>query len=212
MARRELGEISAGSMADIAFLLLIFFLVTTTMDVDTGIPRKLPPILDNIEDPPPIRERNVHIVLINRFNQLAVEGQLAQISNLREEIKEFIKNPSSKDNLSEGVPLSKKLEKAIREGNTKKATKYKQALKIFGNMRISKGVVSLQNDRSTEYGMYIKVQNELFAAFNDLKDELATAKLGKKYEDLSEDEQKLVRLVYPLSISEAEPRNVGGNK
>ena len=84
MARRELGEINAGSMADIAFLLLIFFLVTTTMDVDSGLMRKLPPIPEENIKPPDVKERNVFIVLINSNNQLQVEGQLIGIEELEE--------------------------------------------------------------------------------------------------------------------------------
>ena len=98
MAKRDLPEINAGSMADIAFLLLIFFLVTTTMDSDTGLARTLPPIVPEDEPPPPpIRERNVFAVLLNSQNQLLVEGELMDISDLKEAAKEFIENPEKKE-------------------------------------------------------------------------------------------------------------------
>lgn len=193
MARRALQEINAGSMADIAFLLLIFFLVTTTMDVDSGILRKLPPIEENEEeDQKDVKERNVLIVLINKDNLLAVEGELTDISQLKDLTKEFIENPLRKENLSERKPAKE--------------------IEFFGMVETSKGVVSLQNDKSTEYGKYIEVQNELMAAFNELRNEIAVKQFGIPYDDLEKDKQKAIRKYYPLTISEAEPRNIGGGK
>lgn len=190
MARRELTEINAGSMADIAFLLLIFFLVTTTMDVDSGLSRKLPPIPEEITDKPPeIKERNVFIVLINSHNQLQVEGELMSIDKLKESTKEFVKNPLDKDNLPQ---------------------KEEKDIPFFGVYNVSKGVVSLQNDMGTSYETYIAVQNELIAAYNELRDELAKGRFGKSYLDCKEDEQKAIKKIYPQRISEAEPKNVGG--
>ncbi len=207
---RKLTEINAGSMADIAFLLLIFFLMTTTMDVDTGILRKLPPPLPpDQEKPPPIKERNVFIVLINRNNQLLVEGEILDISQLREKTKEFITNPRKKDNLSEQETLAEKKEEAIEKQNAKEATYLTTLIKVFGPQQtISKGVVSLQNDRGTEYETYIAVQNELVAAYNELKEELSKKTFNVSYEELDEDREKMIRTIYPLSISEAEPKNI----
>ena len=176
-------------MADISFLLLIFFLVATTMNTDTGLLRKLPPYQEEPEETPPIKERNVMIVLLNRNNQLMVEGEIMSISNLKERTKEFIKNPQNKDNLS-----------------AKKNTE----VPYFGEVKVSKGVVSLQNDRGTRYGDYIQVQNELMAAYTELRNELAMSEFGKKYGELAKDKQNAIRKIYPLSISEAEPKNVGG--
>lgn len=207
---RKLTEINAGSMADIAFLLLIFFLMTTTMDVDTGILRKLPPPLPpDQEEPPPIRERNVFIVLINRNNQLLVEGELLDISQLREKTKEFITNPKMKENLSEQETLAEKKEEAVEKQNAKEATYLTTLIKVFGPQQtISKGVVSLQNDRGTGYETYIAVQNELVAAYNELKEELSKNTFNVSYEELDEDREKMIRTIYPLSISEAEPKNI----
>ncbi|RLD83044.1 MAG: biopolymer transporter ExbD [Bacteroidetes bacterium] len=191
---RPIQEINAGSMADIAFLLLIFFLVTTTMDVDSGITRKLPAIQhEDQPKPPDVKERNVYIVLINQHNQLAVEGELMPVNKLCDGVKEFIKNPQDNPNLSE------KKEDAVD-------------IPFFGMMELSKGVVSLQNDKGTSYHKYIEVQNELVRAFNELKDELSMKKFGMTYKDLDDERQKAVRKVFPMSISEAEPRNIGGKK
>lgn len=210
---RKAPEINSSSMADIAFLLLIFFLVTTTMNVDSGILRKLPPPLpDEVEKPPPIKERNVFQVLLNRNNDLLVEGEVISVDKLREKTKEFISNPLNEENLSESQTLSEKLEKAEAKGEAKKVKEYQLAIKELGDRSVSKGVVSLQNDRGTEYQAYIRVQNELVAAFNELKDALAKEVYGEKFDDLSEDKQDLIQLVYPLSISEAEPKHVGGKE
>ncbi len=187
---RKLQEINAGSMADIAFLLLIFFLVTTTMDVDTGLVRKLPPPPPpDQEKTPPIKERNVFIVLINSHDQLLVEGEPLDIHQLKEKAKEFIKNPYDKADLPE---------KKIVD------------IPYFGKYPVSKGVISLQNDRGTSYKRYIEVQNELVAAYNELRDELAMEKFGKHFDELDKDKQDAIKKIYPQRISEAEPKNVGG--
>ncbi|MDD3859773.1 MAG: biopolymer transporter ExbD [Bacteroidales bacterium] len=194
MAKREVGEINAGSMADIAFLLLIFFLVTTTMDVDTGIARQLPPIpekkdITDIE----INKRNVFIVLINAQDRLLVNGKLMNIEDLKDKAIEFIKSDPNNPNLPE-------LEEVTIEGINKP-------------VYVGKGVISLQNDRGTTYGRYIEVQNELVAAYNILRDEAAMEYFGKdKYDKLDEKQQEAVRKIYPQRISEAEPKNIGGNK
>ncbi len=189
---RQVQEINAGSMADIAFLLLIFFLMTTTMDIDSGITRKLPaPTPPNAEPPPPIKERNVYIVLVNTYDQLFVESEVMDISQLRDGVKKFITNPTDDQNLSE------KKEKEI-EG--------------LGTVMVSKGVVSLQNDRNTSYEKYIQVQNELVKAFNELRDEYARQQFGMPFEDLDPERQEAIKDLYPQSISEAEPRNVGGKR
>ena len=190
MARRKVPEFNAAPMADIAFLLLIFFLVTTTMDTDKGILRKLPPYEEDTQkDEPEIKERNVFVVLLNKNNDLLVEGEPARIGGLTDRVKEFIRNPNNKQNLS-----AKKTEE----------------LPFFGKTKISKGVVSLQNDRGTEYGEYIKVQNELTKAFNELRNEAAMNEFGKEFSELPEDKKEAIKDLYPLSISEAEPRSVGG--
>ena len=191
---RPIQEINAGSMADIAFLLLIFFLVTTTMDVDSGITRKLPPIQDKPDkQEDKIKERNVYVVSINLHNQVAVEGDLMPVNQICDGVKEFIKNPHNNQNLSE--------------------RKEPTEIPFFGTVdQLSKGVVSLQNDKGTSYSKYIEVQNELVKAFNELRDELSMNTFGVPYKDLDDEKQKAVKKYYPMTISEAEPRNVGGGK
>jgi biopolymer transport protein ExbD len=189
--KREVPEINAGSMADIAFLLLIFFLVTVTMDVDTGITRKLPPpVTDNeVID---FNQRNIFEVLINSTNQLLVEGKPGNINTLKDDTKHFFLNPENDPNLPE-----KKLEQ----------------IDLMGSVYVSKGVISLKNDRGTSYEMYIKVQNELTKAFQEMRDELSTEKFGTKYDKLIDPQkQEAVQAVIPMAISEAEPEDVGKTK
>ncbi|MEN8226396.1 MAG: biopolymer transporter ExbD [Bacteroidota bacterium] len=190
MATREAPEINAGSMADIAFLLLIFFLVTTTMDVDTGITRKLPPPVEDEKDID-VKDRNVFKVLVSNSDRLMVEGSLSDISVLKEDVKEFMLNASNDETLPEKKSLF---------------------IEHLGDIEVSQGVVSLKNDRGTSYEMYIKVQNELTAAFAELRDELCLQHYGVKYTNLiNDDRRKAIQKAIPMAISEAEPENIGGN-
>jgi len=209
MAKREISEINAGSMADIAFLLLIFFLVTTTMDTDTGLIRRLPPPPEDIPEDIILKQRNIFEILVNANDQLLVEGDYIQVTELREKAKEFIKsNPSfpvvaDKTNASYPDMPEFKMEE----------------VPVFGNMLVSKQVISLQNDNGTSYEMYIKVQNELIAAYKELRNELANQKFGKSYDEIEKqagssetikEQKKAIKKVYPQRISEAEPKRVGG--
>src|SRR5690606_13027670 len=199
MAKREISEINAGSMADIAFLLLIFFLVTTTMDTDTGLIRKLPPPPEDItEPPPPIKQRNIFEILVNANDQLLVEGEYMEVSELRRKAKEFIKSDPSNPDMPE-----------FKE----------EQIEVIGLFPVSKQIISLQNDNGTSYDMYIKVQNELVAAYNELRNEFAQQRFGKTYQELlqqsaasetAEVQLDAVKSVYPQRISEAEPKKVGG--
>lgn len=182
-------------MADIAFLLLIFFLVSTTMDTDMGILRILPPIPDKPqEEEVEVRERNIFVVLVNRDDQLLVEGNLMDIKDLRAAAKEFIVNPLNDPDL----PAKELVD-----------------VEYFGQMELTTThVISLRNDRGTSYEMYIAVQNELAAAYTELRDEFTERKMRMKFEDLegkdNEGRRKVIeKVIYPRKISEAEPRNVG---
>ena len=184
--KRAFPEIPSASIADIAFLLIIFFIVSTTMDVDTGIYRLLPQWVDNVEAPK-INKRNTFVVLINKNNDLAINGEFAQVSDIKDRLKEFILNP--KDN----PILSEKKEEAI-EG--------------IGLFMRSQGIVSLQNDRGTDYGAYMSVQNELVRGINELREDFAMQRFGMKMNKLSEAQQEAVKKAFPTAISEAEPLEI----
>jgi len=189
MSKRALPEINAGSMADIAFLLLIFFLVTTTMDVDSGINRKLPPWTppEDIPVTPPVKKKNIFTVLVNSSNQLLVEEDYMELRDLRDATKRFLNNNGDGSC-------------TYCSGAGKSPTSSDNPMKA---------IVSLQNDRGTSYKMYISVQNELAAAYNELREELAQRRYGKTFDELSDEERNEVKDAYPQKISEAEPVSLG---
>jgi biopolymer transport protein ExbD len=234
-SRSGLQEINAGSMADIAFLLLIFFLVTTTMDTDAGILRLLPPIVEDQEQTDVVNERDVYIVLINDADQLLVEGGPMEITELRAGAKEFMTNPDNKPELPEkrrvtAASCQQEIAK-YKAGVATAATEAdKQAYQDLLNKWEDKldavrllgeyselppnAVISLQTGSKTSYDMYVKVQNELEAGISELRSELAKEKFDRKFSELddkNEDDKpliKAVRMVYPQRISEAEPVEV----
>lgn len=192
--KRKIGEINSSSMADIAFLLLIFFLVTTSMSTSTGLSRRLPPPLppDQVVPPVDVNKRNLFQVKINSMNELQVQGELMDLKDLRARAKEFIKNENNDPNMPKKELVN---------------------IPLIGEIEITKEhVISLQNDVDTQYQAYIDVQNELVAAYNELRNELALQKFGKVFDELEEDQKKAVQDVYPQKISEAEPKNYGGVK
>lgn len=188
---KKTPEVNSGSMADIAFLLLIFFLVTTSMDVDMGLARQLPPIAEKQQKTDvEIKERNLLPIKINQYDRLLVGGKPMLVSELKEKAKEFIRSNKNRDDLPEFETITIK---GIKEP-----------------VDVSKGIISLQNDRGTTYNRYMEIQDILVQAYNELRDEASFFYFNKKYDDLKSVEQDAVRLVYPQRISEAEPKNIGG--
>ena len=163
MARRSSPEVNAGSMADIAFLLLIFFLVTTTIETDSGISRKLPPIEEDQEDVV-IKQRNIFTVLLNGKDQILVEDELMDLVDIRAAAIEFLDNGGGKDEdacdycKGDGDPSS--------SDNPDKA------------------IISLKNERETSYAAYISIQNELVAAYTHLRNIRAEDLYGESYEEM----------------------------
>ena len=193
--KRKVPDINSSSTADIAFLLLIFFLITTSMDTDRGLARRLPPPPENDKEQKnedKVKQRNVLQIYLNMYDQLMVNGETMNVQQLRAKTKEFVANKYNDESLPE---------------------KTSKEVDFFGpTMVTEKHVVSLQNDRSSSYQAYIDVQNELVAAYNELRDELSQEKWGKNYSELNEDQQKAVREIYPQKISEAEPKKYGEKK
>lgn len=201
MAKRAAPEVNAGSMADIAFLLLIFFLVTTTIEVDSGISRLLPPIQPPNEDPEIIKEKNIFQVIVNKQDLLLVEDQLMELKDLKAATVKFVDNGG---------------------GVGDDACNYCQGLRDPASSdNPSKAVVSLQNDRETSYKMYISVQNELVAAYTELRNAYAERTYGKSYVDMLDEFDRIyqgnndklkekiedIKKKYPQLISEATTKN-----
>lgn len=200
MAKKDIPEINAGSMADIAFLLLIFFLVTTTMDVDAGISRKLPEKQDEKVDPPILKEKNVFVVNLNRNGDILVENEtFMQVKEIKEAAMNFLDNGGGKG--KDGNPCDyckgKRLDNSSDHPN--------------------KAIISLESARGTDYGTYIAVQNELVAAYNGLRDRLSNELHSRSWKDLvkaGKDNPKNeslkakikdIKSKYPMILSEAEP-------
>ena len=195
--KRKVQEINAGSMADIAFLLLIFFLVATTMNVDTGIVRVLPPMPPENQKTEDIKvkERNLLLVLVSGRGDIMIgtpgKQEIIDLRQIKDKVKEFILNPMDDKDLPE---------KENKEIDLADGSKW-----VYPE---SQGVVSLQTTRDTGYQAYIMVQNELTRAFNEVRDEVSLKKFNAKFSELSEDQRKAVSAAVPLKISEAEPRNI----
>jgi biopolymer transport protein ExbD len=206
MARRDIPEINAGSMADIAFLLLIFFLVTTTLNVDSGISKKLSEKPPPDYKPPIIKEKNIFEVNINRNNELLVEGEEMKIDQLREAAIKFIDNGGG-------------IGKPGEDGTPGQPCDYcKGERSETSSDHPNKAIISVQSDRGTDYGTYIQVQNELLRAYTVLRNRLAREKYGMLYTELeklykdsqrTDDELKekveFIKNAYPQIISDAEP-------
>lgn len=201
MARRASPEVNAGSMADIAFLLLIFFLVTTTIETDSGISRKLPPIPEEDVPPPIIKQKNIFTVIVNRDNELLVEDEPMELGELREAAKEFLDNGA---------------------GVGEEACDYCQGPRDpESSDNPTKAIISLVNNRKTEYGTYISVQNELVAAYNELRNREAQRLYGTEFTQMEanyndanwrgdkeqlKEQIEVIKQLFPEKLSEAEPQ------
>lgn len=193
--KRTMPGVNSSSTADMAFILLIFFLTATSMNTDKGLARQLPPpVPDELKNQEAdVKMRNVLRILINTQNQISCQGEYIDIKLLKDKTKEFIVNKNNNSDMPQKIML--------------------KDVPFIGDIMATKNhIVSLQSDRGTEYKIYIDVQNEIVAAYNEIRDEFSLEHFNKKYADLDEDHQKSVRAVYPQKISEAEPRTYGGNK
>ena len=187
---KKTPALNTSSTADIAFLLLCYFLMTTTMGSQTGLQRRLPPMPDKnqqVQDQK-VNRRNIIVVKINSADRLLAGSEPIEVSQLKDRIKEFLTNPTDDPN---------RPEKEVTD------------IEGYGSYPISKGVISLQNDRGTSYRAYMEVQNELVKAVNELRDEFSSRAYGKPFNSLDEEKQEIVKTAIPQNISEAEPKDVG---
>ena len=191
--KRKMPGLNTSSTADISFMLLIFFLVTTSMDTDQGLARTLPkpPEDEDAKNELKVKERNILNIRINKDNYLMIGDDYVGLDEVKPRAKEFIANPENRANLPELKP---------------------KKCGVLGTRMVTLNhVISVQTDRGTSYGVYFQVQDQLVAAYNELRDELAKQEFGYKYEFLSKEQKEAVRDVYPQKISEAEPKQYGKN-
>ena len=196
-AKKKAGEINSSSMADISFLLLIFFLVTTTMDVDTGMKRTLPPWIDPTEqqNDVDVNERNVLKVNVSKEGNIMVGTEILTAKNLKRntrfngvnhsllslQVYQFLSNP---------------------DASSKKETE------IDGKkIKVSEGLVSLKADNESKYKIYLQVQDELTFAFNLYRDEIAREVYGVSYDELDDIQAANIRKSVPMKFAEAEPND-----
>ncbi len=192
--KRKVPGINASSTADISFILLIFFLVTTSMDTDSGLARRLPPPPENEQNEAEldVKERNVLFVKVNAAGTIMCGKDIIDISELCNRAKVFVKNENDDPNLPE---------------------RHVKNIPLLGNCAVTdKHVISVQTDRGTSYDVYFQVQNELVRAYNELRDELSKERFGRIYSALDDEHQFAIREYYPQKISEAEPKNYGGTE
>lgn len=195
--KKKVPGINASSTADISFILLIFFLVTTSMDTDSGLHVRLPnPPEDNVEqEAPKVKQRNTMVVTVNMHNQIMAkignsEAREILLGELRQLTKEFVDNRNDDPKLPELHPV--------------------ELPAPFGVQNVTKNhVISFVTDRATSYDLYFQIENELYGAYNELRDELARRTFGYGYKECNEDQQLAVRQYYKCMISEAEPKSYG---
>jgi len=232
MAKRELEEINAGSMADIAFLLLIFFLVTTTMNFPKVLEERLP---QKLENPPEflVKPENVLEILANKKDQILIEGRPGEIEDIKDKVIEFYNHPMSDKNWPELVQITEaEVEKQINIYKTKVAqypdisliadtlSRWEAKRNVVAaigpyNEISDKAMITIQLDNATSFKTYVSVLNEIMAGINQLRSDLCLAKFGVPYNRLNkkveEDKAilKILRQVYPKRIMKAKSRNAG---
>lgn len=191
--KRKVPGLNTSSTADISFMLLIFFLVTTSMDTDQGLGRTLPkpPEDEQMQKQLDVKERNILYVRVSKDNLLMIGDDYVSLDEVKERAKEFIANKENRPDLPEKNPKN---------------------IDLMGTCMVTdKHVISVQTDRNTSYWVYFEVQDRIVAAYNELRDELAREKFGYGYKVCSPEQQEAIREYYPQKISEAEPKKYGAS-
>lgn len=194
MGKKKVPEINGSSMADISFMLLIFFLTATTMETDKGLFRMLPPYQDPSKQQEDVKvlDKDLFVVLVNKDDKLMVEKKPMHSRELRKTLKDFLMN------------MNNDLEDKQYPGYTE------ENIPGIGRVKVTKAIVSIQNDRGTSYQKFIEIQNEVVGAYNEVKDYYSLKYFKRNFNDLKESQQDLIKQIIPQKISEAEPKNIGG--
>lgn len=180
--RRRVPGINTASIADISFTLLILFLVVTSMDDDKGLSRMLPPVTPEIQKPTEITERNVLQVEIDDNDSLKINGEMADISSLKDRIKVFVDNPQNDPNLPE---------------------KHEVDIHLLGKCMITEShIIQLKPHRNSSYETYFQVQNVIVDAYRELRDSMALIKFNRSYVQCNDEQREALRQYYPQKVSE----------
>ena len=229
---REIEEINASSMAYIAFLLLIFFIVTQTLLREKVLEERLPQ-RTNIEDAPLVMPKDVLEIVANRKDQILLEREIAEIEDIKAKVREFYVHPKSATNWPTLTRITKsdvkdsitKLKQYIAQEPSERFEKSLE--KMEGKLKTielvgeydelsNKGMVTIQLDNSTKFETYLRVLDQIMLGLNELRDELSREKFNIPYERLNEakeeDREKLkaLRMVYPKRIMKAKNVNTAG--
>lgn len=189
--KKKTPGINGSSTADISFILLLFFLLTTSMGSDKGISRQLPPAVpaDQQDVSIDVNKRNMLRIMVNNAGQILANGEFLDIKDLKAKVKEFVLNENDDPSLPE---------RTVEE------------FPLIGKQLVTKKhVISLTNNVDTRYEDYIAVQNILTAAYNEIRDEKARKEFGKPFAELSSEKQEILIDLYKQKISEAEPKEYG---
>jgi len=188
--KREIPKINSTTSADVAFILLFFFLITGSLDSKTGIYRRLAPSVSKtaVVKYNPVEERNILSILIKDDNIIYLKEEPVKLFEIRKIAKVFIDNPENKDFLPQKAELE---------------------IPVLGKIPVSRdAIINLEFSRNSTYQTYISVLSELNAAYDELRNEFALDKFRKPFIDLSEEQQAAIREVYPLQISEKEIKDL----
>lgn len=234
MAKRELEEINAGSMADIAFLLLIFFLITTTMNfpkaLEERLPQKVPPTIE----PPLVKSENVLEILANANDDILIEGQPGKVEEIKDKVIEFYQHPIGTREMPAIKQVTLSSAEAMVNKYTSMASAYPDniyiqdslnllerqlvAVKAIGtyNQITKDAMVTIQLDNATKFKTYLSVLDEIMAGLNELRNELSKEKFNVPYSKIEKskvaedvEKVKILQTVYPKNIMKQKSRNVG---
>lgn len=191
--KHRVPELNTTSTADISFMLLTFFLVTTSMDSDNGIHRQLPPMpQEKQEEVAEAKRRDVLVVSIDADNRITCNGEEVAAGGLRAKVAEFVENPKGLATLPEKLPRD---------------------IPLLGQCAVTANhQIFIQADRAATYDAYFCVQDAIMAAYGGLRDRLARQRFGHGYAECSEAERQAVAAYYPMRLSEGEIEEEGGGR
>lgn len=190
--RRTMPQLNTTSTADISFMLLILFLVTTSMDADKGLARQLPPIADPATQVQAndVSRRNVMQIKLTANSQILINGRAVDVNKLQQRVEEFVDNPANRPDLPE---------------------KTVENVPLLGRCRVAdKHVLSLDADRNARYDTYIKVQTLVMNAYTDLRNKLARKHFGLPYSQCNDKQKDAIRACYPFKMTETYNTQEGG--